>query len=251
MSEILALPNEHIALLAVICFVAGMVRGFSGFALSALVMASATLILPPVALIPICWWLEMSASLLMVRGGFKDANKPVVLTLASSSAIALPLGLWATMSVSPEMSKTIALILIAVLALTQLAKIKLPFLATRTGTIGAGLLAGIATGLASIGGMVIALYVLAQNTAAREMRANLVLYLFLGALTSMITYAVSGIMDQSAIYRGLALAIPTMAGVMLGKTLFTPRYEPYYKPFCLTLLIGLAGLGLIRMGVTR
>jgi len=227
------------------------VRGFSGFALSAIVMASATLILPPVALIPICWWLEMSASVLMVRGGFKEANKPLVLTLAIASAIGVPLALWATMSVSAEVSKTAALILIATLALILLAKVRMPFLATRTGTIGAGLLAGVATGIASVGGMVIALYVLAQNTAAREMRANLVMFLFLGALTSMVTYAVSGVMDQVAIYRGMAMAIPTMIGVVVGKAMFTPRLEPYYKPFCLTLLIGLAAFGLIRMGATR
>ena len=54
MTDLLGLSGSEIAILAVICFGAGMVRGFSGFALSALVMASAALILPPVQLIPIC-----------------------------------------------------------------------------------------------------------------------------------------------------------------------------------------------------
>ncbi|WP_420862418.1 sulfite exporter TauE/SafE family protein [Algirhabdus cladophorae] len=251
MWDALNLPPQDMALLIAICFAAGVVRGFSGFALSALVMAAGTIILPPVALIPICWWLEMAASVLMLRGGFKDANKPVVFLLAGASAIGVPLGLWATMSISLEASKTIALVLVAVLAATQLAKIRLPFLATKSGTATAGLCAGIVTGLASIGGMVIALFVLAQNTQAREMRANLVLFLFLGAVTSLVSYSLSGIMDRDAIIRGLALAVPTLAGVWIGKTFFTPKYEPYYKPFCLTLLIGLAAAGLIRMGVSR
>jgi len=46
----LALPPDHLALLGLICFIAGLVRGFSGFALSAMVMASGALILPPVQL---------------------------------------------------------------------------------------------------------------------------------------------------------------------------------------------------------
>ena len=52
-SAALALPQDHLLLLGLICFVAGIVRGFSGFALSAMVMASGALILPPVQLIPV------------------------------------------------------------------------------------------------------------------------------------------------------------------------------------------------------
>ena len=53
-------------------------------------------------------------------------------------------------------------------------------------------------------------------------------------------------MDQSAIARGLFFIIPTLLGLYAGRALFLPRLEPYYKPFCLTLLLGLASLGLIR-----
>jgi hypothetical protein len=84
-SAALALPPEHLALLGLICFIAGLVRGFSGFALSAMVMASGALILPPVQLIPVCWWLEMTASLFMLRGGWRQANRKVALGLAVGS----------------------------------------------------------------------------------------------------------------------------------------------------------------------
>jgi len=63
-------------------FVAGVVRGFSGFALSALVMASLAIMIAPIELIVVCWLLELSASLLMVRGGFKDGDIKVALGLA-------------------------------------------------------------------------------------------------------------------------------------------------------------------------
>ena len=69
MQDLLILTQTEFTLLAVICFCAGLVRGFTGFALSAIVMASAALILSPLALIPICWWLELVASAMMLRGG--------------------------------------------------------------------------------------------------------------------------------------------------------------------------------------
>ena len=91
MQELLTLTQTEFTLLAVICFCAGLVRGFTGFALSAIVMASAALILSPLALIPICWWLELVASAIMVRGGWKDADKGAAVTLWLGSAIAVPI----------------------------------------------------------------------------------------------------------------------------------------------------------------
>lgn len=64
---LLALPIGEIAVLAVICLIAGLVCSFSGFALSVIVMTPGALIITPVQLIPICWWLEISASLFMLR----------------------------------------------------------------------------------------------------------------------------------------------------------------------------------------
>ena len=134
MQELLTLTQTEFTLLAVICFCAGLVRGFTGFALSAIVMASAALILSPLALIPICWWLEIVASAMMVRGGWKDADKDAAVTLWLGSAIAVPIGLYFTQNVSAELSQTVALCLILVLAVTQLANMRLAFLNTRHAT---------------------------------------------------------------------------------------------------------------------
>lgn len=234
------------AILCLIALFAGIVRGFSGFALSALVMASAVYLLPPIELIPICWWLEMSASVLMARGGWAEADRGIVFGLFVGSAVGTPFGLSLTTSLPVETSKLVALILIVVLAATQLAKVRLAFLATTPGLYLSGLTAGIVTGLASIGGMVVALYVLSQDAPARKMRAALVLFLFVSSATSIVYLIWFDVMDMTAVWRGLALAVPAMIGVVLGQRLFTPSYEPYYRPFCLTLLIGLAAVGLAR-----
>jgi hypothetical protein len=240
------LTGQEFAILAGIVMVAGIVRGFSGFALSAVVMATAVLILPPVQLIPICWWLEIVASVLMARGGWKEADRGIVLGLVVGSTVGVPFGLWLTTSISVAASKFIVLTLIIVLAATQLAKVRMPFLATKPGLFGSGFAAGVVTGLAHVGGMVIALYVLSQDAPAAKMRAALVLFLFLGALTSMITLLWFGVMNGTGAARGLSLALPVAIGVFVGQRLFTPRLAPYYRPFCLSLLCALAGAALIR-----
>ncbi len=65
-----ALTQSEFLILIGLANLAGIVRGFSGFALSAMVMATAVMILPPIELIPMLWWLEMSASILMLKNGW-------------------------------------------------------------------------------------------------------------------------------------------------------------------------------------
>ena len=243
---LLNLTGEEFALLALIVTCAGIVRGFSGFALSALVMASAVLILPPVELIPICWFLEMTASVLMARDGWRNADRGIVFGLVAGSVIGVPIGLALLTSMSVAASKTAVLVIVIVLAATQLARIRLAVLATRPGLYLSGLVSGIVTGLASVGGMVVALYVLSQDAPAAKMRAALALYLFFSLGVSIVFYLLAGIMDAQAAARGVALSLFAAGGVLIGQRLFTDRLAPYYRPFCLTLLMGLAAMGLIR-----
>ena len=249
MTTLLSLPEHHAWLLAFICLLAGIVRGFSGFALSALVVASAALIIPPVELIPVCWWLEISASLMMIRGGWQNADRRVVALLVIGSCLGLPLGLYLTTHVSVQVSQALALGSIAILAALHLGKIRLTFLTNQKGLLGVGLCAGIATGLASIGGMVVALYVLVSQAPAMQMRATLVVFLFFSGALSLIILLAFGVMDDRASLRGVILSIPTTIGVYLGTKFFIPKLEPFYRPFCLLLLIGLAVVGLVRMGI--
>ena len=240
-----ATPGETM-LLAAILFVAGLVRGFSGFALSALVMAAAASFMPPIMLIPILWFQEMGASLLMARGGWRDADRPRAALLVLGNWMGWPIGIWMTVSISTLISSRLALAMILILAAMQLLKVNIPALASRAGTLITGFVAGIAAGLAHVGGMVVALYVLSQNDTARSMRGTLVLYLFVSSLGSFVYLIAFGVMTMATALGSLTLVPITLLGVWLGTKLFNPRWEPYYKPFCLCLLIGLAALSLIR-----
>ncbi len=249
MTSLLSLSDTQFWIVALICMLAGSVRGFSGFALSALVMASAALIIPPIELIPVCWWLELCAGFMMIRSGWKEADRRLAITLVVGSSLGLPFGLYLTTHVAVALSQAIALGCIASLAALLLGKIKLDFLANPKGHLGVGLCAGIATGLASVGGMVVALFVLVSNVPARQMRATLVVFLLLSQALTLIILIAYGVMDQRAALRGVILAIPATLGVYLGKKFFISRLEPFYRPFCLLLLIGLALMGLVRMGI--
>lgn len=241
------LTPADLILAGVAVFCAGVVRGFSGFALSALVIASLATVIPPIELIPLCWFLEMTASVLMVRGGFREANRRIATGLVVGSILATPIGLTVTATIPESASKSAALAIVLVLAVLQLLKVRARFLATTPGLYGSGLAAGFATGLASVGGLVVALYVLSQDVPARVMRATLVVFLFATSLVTFFYFVFYGLMTETVFARAVLSAPVAFAGVLAGQLLFRPRLELHYKTFCLLLLVGLACFGLSRM----
>ena len=247
MVDTLALNNTNLFFLVLICFFAGLIRGFSGFGLSAFVMSLAVTIIPPIELIPICWWMEFVAGLFMIKNGWKESDKGTSIILWLGAIGGLPIGLFFTKILNVQISKFVALALILVLSVILFKNFKLSFLSSKLGTISSGICAGIATGLASIGGMIVATYVLTSQNSARRMRASLVLYIFLNTVTTFIFLIMFDVMDQKAFMRGLLLALPSSIGVVLGSILFMQKLEKYYRPFSLGLLISFSLVGLIRL----
>jgi len=133
------------------------------------------------------------------------------------------------------------------LSLILLQNFKLQFLSTKLGTISSGVFAGMATGLASIGGMIVATYVLASQNSARRMRASIIVYILLNSITTFIFLIIFDVMDQKAFLRGILLAIPSSIGVVLGSILFIQKLEKYYRPVTLGLMIIFATIGLFRL----
>lgn len=243
---VLGLTLHSYLLLCVIAAIAGLVRGFTGFALSAVAMALAVSILPPVELIPVLWWIELGASLMLMSGNVKDADWKMTAILVSGSAIGLFLGLSLTTSIDPKTSRIVALVILIIVTALQLIKIRLSMLTTTPGQLLTGVVAGMVTGLAGIGGMVIALFILSQNAKPSVMRSSMIAFLLLTSVFSFAQHMLFGIMDKAAVLRGLALLPPCLIGVWLGAKLFMPKHEHLYRPVCLSLLIGVGLLSLFR-----
>ena len=244
------LTQTQFLLLLAIATLAGIVRGFSGFALSAMVMASAVMFLPPVELIPVCFWLELCASALMARGGWQEADRRVVLGLVIGSAVGVPVGLTLTTNIPVEASKLIVLVLVIVLALTQLAKVRIRLSGDQSRAL-RGRPSRRDRHRIGLCGRHGRRALCAQPRRPRPQNARGPCAVLICQLaTSMIYLLAFGVMTSTAALRAAVFALPCIFGVVIGQRLFTPRLEPYYRPFCLTLLTGLAMAGLIRTSLS-
>lgn len=246
MTAALDLSGGLLAWLAAVVFVAGVARGFTGFGASATIMALAAVWIAPIDLIPICLLLELTGSALLLRGGIGHADKPLAGTLVGMAFVGVPLGLHLTRTLDPDTSRVIALALVAGLAALQLARIPLPVGRGRAGAALVGLLAGVVNGLASIGGLVHALYLTARNLQPRTMRGTIILIITIGGTITFFWQVLLGVLTGQAALRYAVLLAPFVAGLWLGRRYFTPENERHYRPVSLTLLVVLAGAGLVR-----
>lgn len=246
LSAITALDPSALLILGGIVFVASVVRGFSGFALSGVAIALGVAYLPPAQLIPILLVLEIVASLFLIRRALPDTDWVATRLLIVGTLLGTPIGLVLTLSLPVETSRLLALMLVGAMALTQLVNLRIPALATTVGMILAGILAGLLTGLASIGPMAVAVAMLARGASAPVSRAVIVVYTFIVSLPNLGFMLWLDVMTVEAATRGLVYTIPCAVGVLVGQWLFSPRFQPYYRPVCLGLLLSLTVYGLVR-----
>jgi uncharacterized membrane protein YfcA len=91
-------------------FLAGIVRGYSGFGFSLLVITSLSLLMAPATFIPAIFMLEIAASLHLLPGIWKDIHWHSLAPLIIGCAIGTPLGVWLLANMpAPPMQVALAL----------------------------------------------------------------------------------------------------------------------------------------------
>src|SRR5450759_1344074 len=99
---------------------AGFVRGFSGFGLSAFIVAGMSLWLSPQSIVPAAMMLEILASLSLLRSVWPQVSWHWIRPLIAGYALSVPLGVWC-LSVLPEQPLRLAVsAIILAMALTIL-----------------------------------------------------------------------------------------------------------------------------------
>jgi uncharacterized membrane protein YfcA len=250
----LPLPPALLALSFAIVLAAGVVRGFSGFGFSAVSVAGLSLLMSPARLVPAIFVLEVLASLSLLRGAARDVDWPWLAWLMLGNALCIPLGI-AVLAWLPETPLRIvigALLLLAALLLR--CGVRLALEPTRRVRFGAGLVSGLITGTAAIGGIALAVLLSTSRMAPAALRATLIaLFLFCDLYALLWAAALSfghgapaGLMGADTLQWALWLAPAMLAGIWLGQRSFAGTSPQRFREHVLTLLTLLALLVVLR-----
>lgn len=231
--------------LAIIVFVAGIIRGCIGFAFSALVVASTSLWLDVKYTVIMVIFMEVVASLFMLKDVKSEIDYPLLKIITIGSVIASFFGVWVLATIKPEWHQVLMSTYLLVIALVSLFKFEFKQAANNTRLYLIGIIAGFYNGLAGVGGIFVASMLTSSRYPVKNIRATIVVYFFMIELTFFIAAYLNNLVTMEVVNTSFLLCIPMLLGIFIGARLFISLPEKTLKKMVLItlLILSLAGLG--------
>lgn len=241
-------PINTVAMLTIVT-AAAIIRGYAGFGFSAIVVASLSLFIPTVEVVPLVLLLEITASLQMARGVWKSVNWKLVTSIMTSSLVFIPLGQQVLLLVAVEPMRVVAaLLLLATVALTA-SGCSFPLPNNPKGWLIIGMVSGFMNGLLAMGGLWVMTFLLGSGVQIATLRASLVALFFMTDIYAALVGLGQGLITQVAFGRFLWSIPFLIIGVRIGANKFDPQKTATYRRLVLSVLAALAVTLLLRSAI--
>ena len=223
-----------------IAFVAGIVRGITGFGGAMVMSPPLALLLGPHVTVPVVLLLESIIAAPMLWQTRKRITWRMIGAILVAACAFVPIGVLVLAAADPTAIRNaiaITVIAFALLLLRGWRYAGRPRLAT---SLGLGAISGAMLGATSIGGPPVILYLLSGPDPIETTRANLTLYVTVTSLIGIVMLLQQGIFDAGAAWTSLWLAPSYYAGLVAGLRLFPRINEQRFRRFTLALLIAVS-----------
>lgn len=231
LSGYLGLADQQAAVLLVLATIlGGLVRGFTGFGFAMVFMPIASMAVGPVRAIGLIWAVDAVFAFPIAAKSFARADWHEVLPLLFAASLAIPVGIMLLTSIDPYVMRWLlaglVLLVLAILASgwRYHGRAGLPL------SLGVGSISGLFSGMASLGGMPLAVFWLgAQHNNARQTRDNLQTYFALSTLISGGILWYKGLLTLPILWQALPLLLPYGLGLLIGMRGFHIASEATFR----------------------
>lgn len=225
-----AVSLSGLAVLLVATLLGGLVRGFTGFGFAMVFMPLASMVIGPVAALGLIWCIDAPFALPIAARNARQAEWREVAPLLLTATLALPAGIWLLIWLDRETMRWIlAGLIFAAVGLMASGwryhgRPGIPL------SLGVGVLSGLFNGMASIGGMPLAVFWLgAQRNDRHKTRANLQTFFGVSTLISGTVLWWNGILAVSALMMALPLFAAYGAAMWAGTRGFRVADEATFR----------------------
>jgi uncharacterized protein len=215
--------------LAASAMTAGLARGFSGFGGALIFIPLASALIGPRLAAPLLLIVDAVAASGLIPNAWHCASRREVGTMAAGALIGVPLGVVLLARADPLALRwgLAAVVAAALVVLISGWRYRGP--RTRPLTAGVGLLGGLLSGAAQIGGPPIIAYWLSSTLRPEVVRANVVLYFAISTVFTGTAYVVGGLITRSALMLALLVGPVYALGLYLGSRLFAIASETTFR----------------------
>ncbi|MET0746918.1 MAG: sulfite exporter TauE/SafE family protein [Rhizobium sp.] len=241
---IASLPVHGLAALIGIALIAGVARGFSGFGAALILIPLGGAIIGPRLISPVLLIVDGLATLGMVRPAFRMANRREVATMAIGAVIGVPLGTAVLALSDPLLLRWLITGIAAALLALLMSGWRYHGEPTRPLTAAVGLIAGLFSGAAQIGGPPVVAFWLGGKSNFTRVRSNIILYFSVSTIFSVVSYYAGGLF-VAQVFALTVLVLPSYAlGLYGGTKLFGLATDATFRWICYGLIGCSAVLGM-------
>ena len=201
-------------------FVASVIRGFTGFGSSLMWVPSLSLVLPPVAVVPITFLLEAAASMHLLPSVRRQSDWRSLTRIWLGAAVGVPVGLY-ILSIVPADATRAAVavtVIVAALLLWRGVRLKAAFNGAQVALVGGA--AGLLTGSVGIPGPPVFLYFLSAPIDIAVSRASIITFLLGAGVLGSLFAAAQGLLGAESLVRAALLLPLVLGGNYLGAHAF-------------------------------
>ena len=227
-------------------FVAGIIRGYSGFGFAMVAVTSISLVLPPIHVVPLVLILEVLASIKLVPQVWKDIDWHSLRWLLAGSLLATPIGVYLLANVPAEPMRIAISLMVLVAAILLLYGWAWRRMPGRPLILTTGVTSGILNGAAAIGGPPVILFYLSSPAGVTVSRASIIAY-FLGIdVMGLAMASIQGLTTSKTLLMTAVCLFPLYFGITIGSRMFIKTDKESFRHHVLILLIILSIAGLLR-----
>ena len=225
-------------------FVAGMVRGFTGFGTALIYVPIASIFLPPTIVIFTLIVMDFIGPVPLYPEAFRRWNKPEVMRMVAGSVVGVTLGVWLLTKMDPYVFRWVASILVIIALITIVSGWRYHGQVGKRLPIAIGGVSGFFGGFSGIGGPPVILFYLGGQGRAETIRANILIFFLFGEVISLANFAARGLMTWQGFTLGLILVIPYLIGNVIGGQGFKRYGENAFRPLAFVIIAAAALIGL-------
>ncbi|MCP1364419.1 sulfite exporter TauE/SafE family protein [Halomonas sp. BBD48] len=234
-SLILAIP---------LAWVAGMVRGYSGFGFAMLLVLGLMGMMPPLEAIAVALLLDLVGSASLWRWAWHQAERRLVGHLVVGMLIATLVGVWLATHIAADRLRLVIATITLLGAIAIAWQRPAPPRSSEghlhwSGTLAGGI-SGLCMTLASAGGPPLMLYLLQTRLPAVAVRATAILFFAASTACSLIGLAPVGALSGQAVIWSAYLIVPAWIGNSVGQWAFRRWRPESLKSVVVPLLGGLS-----------
>jgi uncharacterized membrane protein YfcA len=236
-----SLPDHGIYALIFFAFIAGLARGFSGFGAALIFIPLGGAIVGPKLISPVLLVIDGLATLGMIPQAWQNANRREVFTMAVGAVLGVPAGTAVLALMDPLILRWLITIIAACLLALLVSGWRYHGEPRPPLSAGVGLIAGLFSGAAQLGGPPVVAYWLGGASNFARVRANVILYFSISTVFSAVSYYAGGLFVQAVFALTIVILPAYTAGLYGGTKLFGLAKETTFRLICY-LLIGASAI---------